>query len=335
MDKGHLWVTLRIPIVKKAEKLVRVIPVPELNEILKRAADYGLVPTLFKESVNEKYLVMTQTSLDLCNVLGNTRTCGIRETKFTVGQVTVMPIEFAHNRFLILGLSHINFKVMSKCPSGIAEHTISTDSVWLVPNNCSYSSNYLSIETREADVAITKEIGIVHFDKFEVSQVKSRFLNNTLLVEEVLNGSKSTTFERNRNKIKERLDNIKTSHESFHSSYSLEKWIIIAALVMLAVIVLGSKLLSAIRKKRLSRLSGEEFELGLVRPNLISPEPTQSQQQQLRHEQRQQQQQQQQCHLPPTPLVHDKLQKTMDNTDDTVGFHTSIRRYQYQQQQVV
>jgi hypothetical protein len=95
LNGKDLWVTLRIPLVKKAEKMVRVIPNAEVNKLLKRAADYGLVVMLFKECVNEKYHTMTRTSFDLCNVLGNTRTCGVRETKFSIGQTTIVPIEFS------------------------------------------------------------------------------------------------------------------------------------------------------------------------------------------------------------------------------------------------
>ena len=293
LEGGNLWVTLRIPIVKKSEKMVRVIPSPEVNKILRRAADYGLRVTLFKESVNEKYHVMTQTSLDLCNILGTTRTCSVREAKFSVGQLTVMPIEFSLNRFLILGMKPMTFKVMSICPNGITEHSISTDTVWLVPNNCSYSSSYLSIDVRESDVAITKEIGIIHFDKFEVSQVQSSYVNNSIIVEEVLNGSKSSTFERNRIEIREKLDGIKTSHESLLSQYSYEKWFIASSVLLLAMMVVGVKLQSIISRRRLSRSVAEGIELGQLQSSQVPICQDLSQQQQPVHPQQQQQQIQQ------------------------------------------
>jgi len=179
-----------------------------------RMCSDGLVVMLFKECVNEKYHMMTMTSFDLCNVLGNTRTCGVRETKFVIGPAIAMPVEFSLNRFIVIGSEPLSFKVMSKCPNGISEHLVSTDAVLLVPNNCSYTSKYLNIDVRESDVAITKEIGIVHFDKFEISKVESSHINSTILAEEVLNGSRSLTFERNRNEIKEKLDNVRTSHEN-------------------------------------------------------------------------------------------------------------------------
>jgi len=271
LNGDDLWVTLRIPLVKKAEKLVRTVPTPDANLLLKKAADFGLVVTLFKETVNEKYLVMTQSSLDLCNLLGNTRTCGIRDTKFSIGQVTVMPIEFALNRFLIISLAPLSLKVMSKCPNGITEHQISTDSVWLVPNNCTYSSKYLTIEARESDVAITKEIGIIHFDRFEVSQVTSGHVNNSIVVEEVLNSSKSFTFERNRIEIKEALDNVKTSHETFMSRYAVEKWIIVGLLCSLVTFLIVAKLFNRFKRTRASPPPCEEIELGLINPKQPQP----------------------------------------------------------------
>jgi len=301
LNGKDLWITLRIPLVKKAEKMVRVIPSFEINKLLKKAADYGLVVMLFKECVNEKYHTMTLTSFDLCNVLGNTRTCGVRETKFAVGPITVMPIEFSLNRFITISMSPLSFKIMSKCPNGIMEHLVLTDSVLLVPNNCSYTSKYLTIDTRESDVAITKEIGIIHFDKFEVSKVESSHVNSTILVEEVLNSSRSVTFERNRNEIKEKLNNVKTSHESFLKAYAVEKWIIVSTLVSLAVLVFGFKIKSLFSKRRASKPVVEEIELGNMQ--LIHERPLQhdhdstndtllQQQQQALNLQKQQQQQQ-------------------------------------------
>jgi len=297
-DKGDLWVTLRIPIVKKAEKMVRVIPSPQLNEVVKKASNFGLVVTLFKESVNEKYLAMTQSSFELCNNLGTTRTCGVRETKFSISHPVVMPVEFALNRFLILSANPASFKVMSKCPNGITEHLIRTDSVWLVPNNCSYSSNHLSIDVREADVAITKEIGLVHFDQFEVSQVSSKLANSSNLVAEIYklsNGSKQSVFEKNRNEIHAKLDSIKTDHESLSTRYSLEKWIMVAAVVVLAVLFLMSQLHSLLKAKKQRAIT--DIEMNMQSSNLKAITFSQSNQQQqhlsIEHETSSQQQQRQ------------------------------------------
>jgi len=291
LNGNDLWVTLRIPQVKKAEKLVRVIPLPNINEVIRKIVNYGIVVTIFKEKDNEKYLAITQTSLDLCNVLGNTRTCGVRDSRFVANTDIVMPVEFALNRFLIVGSEPKVVKVMSKCPSGITEHSIAVDSVWLAPNNCSFSSPFLSIDVREADVEITKEIGIVHFDKFEVSLVKGNDLNKPLIVKEALNNTVSKVFETNRLDIKNKLDQVHTNHTNFLSQYSFEKWILISLLAVVSLLVALFKSYFAIKKCKSPRRS----ELDLERSNQkISFLQLQQSEQRHEHDTQQQLQTQQQ-----------------------------------------
>jgi len=305
LENSNLWITIRIPQVKKAERLVRAIPSPVINEVIAKINGYGLVASLFKEKNYEKYHVMTQSSLELCNILGNTRTCGVREAKFTPSSDVIIPIEFALNRFLIVGSKPVAVKVMSKCPSGIEEYTIAVDSVWLVPNNCSYSSAYLSIETREADVEITKQIGIVHFEKFEVSPVTSRHLNSSILVEEVLNSSSSKTFERNRNEIKTSLDSIRMDHTDFLSTYSLEKWILISSLLFIMSCIVVVKAYFLIKKRRVvstqyDREIRDSMQMQQLRTRDIEIETSDSRtfQQQQQQQQLQQTQTQQQFNDP-------------------------------------
>jgi len=260
LEQNDLWVTIRIPLIKKVEKLVRVIPSQDVNEIVKKFSNYGIVVSIFKEKSHEKYHAMTQSSFDLCNKLGSTRTCGVREVKFVPNAEIIIPVEFALNRILVVG-NRSSIKVMSKCPTGIAEHTFTLDSVWLIPNNCSYTSNHLSIDIRESDIEITREIGIVHFDKLVVNPVSSKSQNSTLIVEEVLNSSASKTFERNRNEIKYELDLINTSHTTFLSRYSFEKWLIISSIVLISLLVILTKLYSSIKKCRSANGSNNDFEL--------------------------------------------------------------------------
>ncbi len=288
LNGNDLWVTIRIPQVKKAEKLVRVIPSPGINDVIKQVVTYGIAVTIFKEKENEKYLAITQTALDLCNVLGNTRTCGVRDSRFVPNNDIVMPVEFALNRFLIVSSEPKVVKVMSKCPNGIIEHSIAVDSVWLAPNNCSFTSAFMSIDMREADVEITKEIGIVHFDRFEVSQVKSKNLNITLSAEVAINGTVSKVFESNRHDIKNSLDQIRTNHSNFLSQYVIEKWVLISVLCLVSLLVVSYKLYSAImtcKKPRHNELDTDKLQqkmsfLQLQQIDRMNDLETQQQQQQ-------------------------------------------------------
>ncbi len=268
LEGNILWVTIRIPIVKKAEKLIRTIPTPRVMEALSRAADYGLDIKLFKEKNNEKFHAITQTSLDLCNQLGNTRTCGVRDIKFMISSDIVIPVEFALNRVIVVGVRNIKFKVMSKCPNGITEHVIDVDSVWTIPNNCSYSSNLLSIETRESDVEVTEEIGIIHVEKFEFGPVHNVQLNNSeLFVNKVLNSSSNKYFEKNRNDILTQLSTIDTKHRNLSSIYAFEKWLFVGGVLVLLGLFAAAKIFVLLRKsrstkKRRSNLSkGEDIEM--------------------------------------------------------------------------
>ena len=251
LEKSVLWVTIRIPIVKKSEKLIRAIPTPVIKEVMLKAADYGLDLTLFKEKDNEKFHMITKTSLDLCNQLGNTRTCGVRDMKFSIGSEVVVPVEFALNRVLVVGLSAAKIKVMSKCPSGISELTIDVDSVWRVPNNCSYTSSFLSIEARESDVEVTSEIGIIHVDRFEFKPVHNLRLNRTaLIIDEVINSTKSGTFYRNRIEVQDKLATIETNHVNLSNTYALEKWFVVGGICLLLTLYAAAKLFKSVKNKR-------------------------------------------------------------------------------------
>lgn len=258
LDDKSVWVTLRIPVVKKAEKLVRSIPSPRVHELILRIAGYGLETSLFKEKGNDKFHAISRSNLELCNTLGNTRTCGVRDVKFvTNNNDAVIPVEFALNRFLVVSQVPSNMKVMSKCSNGIAEYTINLDSVWLVPNNCSYTSKYFSIDTREADVGVTKEIGIVHFDKFEFNSVRNDHVNITLkTIAEVFNSSSDSTYAKNRMEIRDQLNQIDTRHSSLLSTYQFEKWLFMGGALLFVGLVVCAKLglLCWKKKVRVSRI---------------------------------------------------------------------------------
>ncbi len=313
LDKDILWVTIRIPLVKKSEKLIRSIPNPATKEILTRVSDYGLDVAFYKEKSNDKYHVITQSAFDLCNQLGNTRTCGVRDIRFSIVNDIVIPVEFALNRILVTGTTSSKIKVMSKCPNGITEHSIEVDSVWTIPNNCSYSSSYLAIEAREADVEVTSEVGIIHVDKFEFTPVSNLRLNSSkLMIDEVFNKTSSRLFSRNRNEIQEKLANIESSHANLLSTYSVEKWIFSGGVVTFVVLCVAAKLCFYLRKRRLDKRSNiVEFEMKTlpkrqqklkVHNKTVDTEQTltdvhDKQQQQQQQQQRQQLHQQQQLEV--------------------------------------
>jgi len=292
MDGEALWVTLRIPLVKKSEKLVRVIPFPNLREVLFKVESYGIEVVLFKEKDNDKFHVMTSSALDFCTNLGKKRSCSVRDVRFSISSPFVIPVEFALNRFLMVSNEMQTVKLMGRCPNGMTEHVVETDAVLLVPVNCSYIGKSVTIDTRESDTAITKEIGIVHFENLEISRVNNLHLNlSQAEVTSISNRTLNSNFALNKKFIDEQLEQIDTKHDNLLTRYTLEKWILIVSLLTVTVVVVSFKIFRCMYKRKIT----SQIDIELGRPRNTTTHTTQTKQ----HIQQQQQQLQQQLHKQP------------------------------------
>jgi hypothetical protein len=259
MVNEALWVTIRIPLVKKSERLVRVIPSTSMKRLVDRTEMYGVKMALFREKDNDKFHLMTQSTFDLCNVLGNTRTCGTRDVR-VAAQSSIIAVEFLMDRFMIVSNKVASVKVTEKCPGMVREVLLHLDSVINAPVNCSYLANGFSIDTREADVEITKEVGIISIDRLEISKIENFHDNvSRIFVEAIANRSSNSIFERNTNEIKERLDAVDTKHETAWNSYNVEKWIIVACLITLAIVFGLLKMRSSFVSKRVRSTTFNEI----------------------------------------------------------------------------
>ena len=259
LAKNVLWVTIRIPLVKKSEQLIRVIPSSSLKQLIDRTEIYGVKALLFRERDNDKFHVMTQSTFDLCNVLGNIRTCGARDSRFNT-QSSVMAVEFMMNRFLILSNKLATITVTEKCPNKVREIELKLDTVMIMPVNCSYSANGLSIDTRESDIEITKEIGIIDIDELEIKKIENFHENvSKVFIEAIANRSSSYAFEKNRKEIKDDLDTVSTKHESLYSAYNLEKWIFAGVVSLAIVLIVVLKVRSAYTSRRIRSTTFNEI----------------------------------------------------------------------------
>ena len=206
---------------------------------------------LFREKNNDKFHVMTTSSLDFCINLGKVKSCSVRDARFTLSGEIVIPVEFALNRFLLISTEPYSVKMMGRCPSGMVEHTFVTDSVLLVPVNCSYIGKQISIDTRKSDSNIISEIGIVHFDKLEVSAVSNPHRNlSEMSLARISNATSNSNFERNRKLIDEQLRAIDTKHDNMWSQYAVERWTLVGTLCLIGVIFLSLKLLFCYKAKK-------------------------------------------------------------------------------------
>jgi len=310
LDNDAIWVSLRIPLVKKSEKLVRIIPTPQISQILSHVSSYGISSVLFREKENDKFHLLTQASLDLCNNLGNIKTCGVRDVRFGSINPIIVPVEFARNKLLIVGVN-ASLKMMAKCPEGISEHSVVTDSVLTIPNNCSYVSNAFSIDTRESDVEVTNELNILQFDKMEIVPVHNPNLNATVSkIENIASRVNDRMFEKNRKEISMLLDSIDTKHEGLSSTYSKEKWSFVGGVAGLIVCVVLVKLIGCYRKRG-KNTNRNEIELKVLHGNSIPERELPSTHDQHQYDQlqeqlfRQQKQQQQLDQQPSHLTLHD------------------------------
>jgi hypothetical protein len=251
MENNAVWITLRIPLVKKSERLVRVIPTPALHETLVKVESYGLDVVLFRERDNDKFHVMTKSALEFCTNLGKKLSCSVRDVRFGLSSAVVIPVEFALNRFLLVSNTPQSIKLMGRCPMGMTEHTVETDAVLLVPVNCSYIGKSIIFDTRESDTSVTREIGIVHFEKLEINNVRNLHFNlSTATIAMISNKTNDLNFARNKRIIDEQLEKIDTKHDDLWARYSTEKWSMLGGLCAAVLLELNIKTYCYCRKKR-------------------------------------------------------------------------------------
>jgi len=84
MDSNNIWITIRIPMVKKTEKLIRVTPMQIFVRNIRKFRISGLNPILFKGAEQDIYHLMGQKEFDMCTKMGSIRTCNS-------GQILTVP----------------------------------------------------------------------------------------------------------------------------------------------------------------------------------------------------------------------------------------------------
>ena len=213
--------------------------------------------------------------MDLCNKLGNIQTCGVRDIKFSIDQRVIIPVEFSINRVILVSKDPEEIKLMSKCPSGVEEFKLKLDAVIQIPDNCSYVNRKFTIDSRESNINITREIGIVSFNKLEidtVGDISSKI--GKLSMEKLDNFTRGANFEANRKEIDDRLNLIDIRHSSFGATYFLEKWVfssVFGGIIILVVVVRGTICIKKFRRKKLNKIDNNlelaELKLKLKQAN--------------------------------------------------------------------
>jgi hypothetical protein len=287
LDNDAIWVTLRVPIVKKAERLYRVIPNPDMERVLEKVRSYGLDIDLLRERNSDRFHVITEASLEFCNKLGNTRTCSVRDVKFMTGADLVIPVEFALNRILLVSAAPIEIKLMSKCAAGVTEHKVETDAILELPSNCSYVSSRLEIDRRESDSSITNEIGLTPFDKLEISQVKSVHWNVTNVnVAQISHNISRANYAKIKAEVDEQLRKIDTRHESLWNNFELIRWGFGGSMAVLVAGLFAARMIVWVMgRRRVACVAQNTVQVGHQKTEYEAPNDKQQQQQHQQHQQ--------------------------------------------------
>jgi hypothetical protein len=254
LETDSVWVTLRIPLVRKSENLIRIIPPPRIKGIIDRIDSYGVQTVLFKERDNDNYHLMTKSAYEMCSVLGNTKTCDVRDAKFRVVKDTLIPVEFALNRFLFVGKSNKTVTFLGICPEGIKEISIVSDFVLTAPKNCSYKTADILIDIKETNSAISSLLGISNIDMFEIRKIDNVARNlSELEIGDIAISHTNNHFKTKTKEIDQRLETINTNHDNLWTRVNFDKYIVFGILTSLILLYVSVKLGLLLRKKRNSR----------------------------------------------------------------------------------
>jgi hypothetical protein len=160
-DSHNIWLTLRIPMVKKVEKFVRIIPNSDFLTGISSFTRLGLSPMLFKEISSEVYHLMDTRLFETCTKLGSLRTCNVRSVLFS--DPDLIPVEYAHNRIIFLGKTNDTKNAVLRC-GRITNIKIQNGQVMTLPNNCSVKAKAFEIEERIMDERINKVLSVSDFE---------------------------------------------------------------------------------------------------------------------------------------------------------------------------
>jgi hypothetical protein len=234
MDSNNIWITIRIPMVKKTEKLIRVTPMQVFVRNIRKFRISGLNPILFKGAEQDIYHLMGQKEFDMCTKMGSIRTCNSRTVLFK--DPSLIPMEYAHNRIIFLGDDKAKCNAILRCEK-ITELTLTSGQILTVPNSCSVRSKIFDIDEREMDENINRMLSVAS-DEFSKS-------NFTLSGEFERGDPEPATRETaGQERLKDitgdlhnRLDSISFEHKNAWSIVNHNLWIVTGVLASMTTII--------------------------------------------------------------------------------------------------
>ena len=209
LEKENIWVTLRVPMVKKSEKMIRIIPPKEIRHLTRTLLSSGLKTVTFKQIESDQYHIMLEKEYEQCHILGSVRSCNSRSSKFKNLGGIILPVEILFNKFLLIGNTNSSFESTLSCKN-LSYKKIHSQSVVSLPNECSLKAKNFEIDKRENDIftdfEVKLDIKIPEFENITVEVEKSHYKMEKNI--QTVNSG----FDNIEENIKHELSKIKTEH---------------------------------------------------------------------------------------------------------------------------
>lgn len=249
-----VWITLRIPIINVAEKMIRTIPSSSQLWIRQNLLNYGLESMLFKVELADMFMIVTKSNFDVCSVLGTTRVCNIRKTRFRQSTNYVVPVDIGHNRILIITNNTYNFSVTTICRNTQKTEIVNGNSMLRIPVDCAALSKSFEIGRKEknTDLETSNSFAQIESATFHKLDNAHTFIPMAKKLQ-----SNNTNFEKNNNETANRLSMI-----SYNVHWSSEPWFITTTGSISTVVIVSIILLAACRCIKMS--SARQVQIDLV-----------------------------------------------------------------------
>jgi len=234
IHEGELWITMRIPIVNMAEQFVRTLPTNNQLWIRNELNELGMEIALFKNKNHESFMVLLKSNLELCSLLGTSRVCNVRSTKFREANPFIVPVDINFKRILLLANNSGSNEVKTICLKNVETANMTRHTVIKLPDMCSIISKSIEVGKLSTKTNLTLENKISEIERVELRQINKR-INSTFSNLKDLEPL-STRFEANNNETEIILKNIK--YNDYWSTKSLIITTGSSATVMTTIVIL-------------------------------------------------------------------------------------------------
>jgi hypothetical protein len=226
LNRDEIWTTLRVPIIKPSEKMTRIIPNSNFLWIRNRMDAYGIDIYFFREISYDIYSVLTLANFEMCSILGTSRVCSARKTKFKEDFNFLVPIEISNTRFILISNSTQSKKseIETECRS-LKHRFPSGNSTFLkIPLNCQIKEKSFEI-SEKVGLELSNEFATIDtIDQFEYKELSRINVTNwNIEIKNISRKDDSAKFDENINKTTKALNQIVEGHEGIFDEIKLIK----------------------------------------------------------------------------------------------------------------